>query len=266
MRLSKYTKSGHLVIYASVGALLVTLVRGIEPGKCCRSRTIYDPSTWWLIAMVCLGGIIVVISNHVRSTARGAAIGLVASLQLAGTALVAIRRWRTTAGFGAGPDVNLRDVRVLAVALLGISIVAVIVCGRVLLRLVYRPWRGWGDPLVRLTSAAAVVLIIATPVLMGQGRAYSMSATALTAHALMYSIPWGLALWFSVLLCDDAAVTTAVAVVASALPLLGQFMMIWAYHPTTGFALAVIAAAAIIVPRWLLHIRSQRTIAEAASG
>ena len=239
---------GLLLICAAVGSVGAIAVRGTQPERCCGGRTIYDPATWWLIVLLAAGAIVTRFSKTSVWIGIGTATCLAIGPQLLGTGLVAYRRWYTSGGYGFGQYENLTVLRAFALLLASVGLAATLASLFALHRHAWSP-----SPDVRIKGvslAVAAVMIVTLPYFMGHGRAGSMTVAALGAHALMYGFPWGLSFALSGWLEARAAITLAVVLPVSALPLLGQFLMIWAYHPTTGFGMAGLGGAAIVLSRW----------------
>jgi hypothetical protein len=239
---------GLLLICMAVVAGGSITVRGEGPPACYCSRTIYDPSTVWLIALLSLGAFVVRFSSTALWRSIGAGICVAIGPQLSGTGVVAYRRWVASARNAL--DTNLGEVQFFAILLIVAGLVVTAAAFAAL-------WKyGVGEtprPSVisrRAAFAAAIIIAASLPYWMGHGRAGAMTPAALAGHALMYSLPWGFALALTAWLNQAPALAIAVTLPVSAIPLVGQFLMIWAFHPTTAFGMAGLGGAAVVWSRW----------------
>ena len=243
-------RTGFVLICATIVAAGVISVRGSNADDCCGSRTIYDLGTWWLIVLAGSAALLVRVARRPRVLSVGGAIALCIGPQIVGAGLVAHRRWFTSAGFYNGPDRNIVEIRQLALLLALVGVVTTIAGSRVLWTHGRRLAQEISPNARRVAFIAAGGIALTLPYWIGHGRPGSMTTTALGAHALMYSLPWGLALAATTWLHDWPARIVGIVIPMSALPFLGEQLMIWAYHPTTGFGVACIGGAAIVLTRW----------------
>jgi hypothetical protein len=253
---------GFLLLCTTAVATVAISVRGTYQPGCCSGRTIYDLSTWWLVVLLGVAALLVRFSTVTYRIQIGAGIGVTIGPQLAGTGVVAFRRWYTSSGFFQGPDRNIFEVRTLALMLCLTGLAAT---GASLLTLCKH---GMHEVPRSTNTAKRVALFVGVfvaatlPYWMGHGRAGSMTTTALAAHALMYSLPWGFSFALSAWFNHVPAIAIAIALPISAIPLVGQYLMIWAFHPTTAFGIAVLGGAAIAATRWPRSVAQQPVAAE----
>jgi hypothetical protein len=177
-------------------------------------RRVYGSETWWLLVLLWAGTLAVAAAPVVYRGA-GAALATVSALQLAGTGVVAHRRWFTSGGFG-GHATNETTLRGLAIVLTVVAVAAVAACVAVLVDAgafaVPRRARKV-VPVIVIGVAVAVVV----PLAMGWER--FNRTTQGGAHALMYGVPWGLAICGSAYLRYRERIATVVALALSAISL-----------------------------------------------
>jgi hypothetical protein len=207
-------------------------------------RSVYDLSTVFLLSLLLVGGVSMLFAD--RAARRvGAILGLAAGAQLAGTGVVAFRRWHTSGGFTNAAD-NEGLLRVLAIVLAGAGATAALVSLVVLHREGVFAGVGRRRGLAIAAAVAAVGLAIAVPLAMGHdyGGERLMQGGA---HALMYGLPWAVVLFVGALADRISAIAAALVVIASAFPLLDEVLMIPASRPSAGFVVAAIAASAVAI-------------------
>ncbi len=174
--------------------------------------SVYDWSIWLEVGMLTAAGLVLI---AVKSGRIGAAIvGISSGAQLAGTGIVAHRRWFTSGGFGAHAA-NERVLRAAAVGLAAIGVVVVVMCLYVIWLHRDRSART-GPHLIALTAVLAVGVAVLVPIVMGHE--VSSRRTQMGAHALMYSLPWAFVVLLTAWLDRRAALVTAGAITVSALP------------------------------------------------
>ena len=239
-------KVGSALVALAIVALVITLI----PAD--RQHSIYDPANRFLIMMLGAAGLVLFFDVRQRLASIATAVGFVAATQIAGTGAVAFRRWFIWARRSGAPVYRLHKVQALAALLAILGLIAALLCLR---DLVKRSWRRVGDEEddahrgKGVAIAAAAVIGLTLPYFMGHGRAGAMTVTALGAHFIMYALPWAIAFGLSGWLNKPAALAIATAVPVSAIPLVYEFLMVWAFHPTTGFGMAGLAGAAVFLSR-----------------
>jgi len=244
----------------AVGAAAVPPTGGYSYGF--HDRSVYDVSTVFLLSLLLVGGVTLLFADRAAHRV-GAVLGLAAGGQLAGTGVVAFRRWHTSGGFTSAAS-NEALLRSLSVVLAVAGVTAGLVCVSVLHR--DGAFRGIGRRrgMVIAGSIAAIGIVIAVPLAMGHvyGGERLMQAGA---HALMYGVPWAVVLLVGALADRISAMAAALAVVASAFPLLDEVLMIPASRPSAGFVVAAIAACVVAIAalptphsRARVQTRSQR--------
>lgn len=170
-------------------AIAVVIVRwpiepylsGVPSGGALQDR-VYEAETWWLIALLGLAAVIGLIVERARPACALLCGGF--ALGLAGTGVVAVRRWNTSKGFGTTAG-NLGELRVLAAALALVAGAAAIAC----LFAVLSAHRPVVDAGTASQVVAAVAIVVGVPLAMGW-EFHSTRTTQFGAHALMYAIPW----------------------------------------------------------------------------
>jgi len=180
-----------------------------------RAGTLYPPADWVLLAGMAMCGVALVVAPRLRDRLAdvAAGAGLVAAAQLAGTGVVAFKHWRPYVGMSGHGD-HLTELKVLAVVMacagLGASLAFLwwLVAARCLPVAV--------PGVARVTCAVAgLVVVVGLPVGIAAGRSELMDLTSLGAFALIYSLPWGLAVMLSGWLARPAASGALVAVLVS---------------------------------------------------
>ena len=202
--------------------------------------SVYDWSTWLQVGMLTAAGLVLI---AVKSGRLGAAIvGISSGAQLAGTGIVAHRRWFTSGGFGSHAA-NERVLRAAAVGLAAIGVVVVVMCLYVIWLHRDRSART-GPHLIALTAVLAVGVAVLVPIVMGHE--VSSRRTQMGAHALMYSLPWAFVVLLTAWLDRRAALVAAGAITVSALPLLAGTVMIPSVRPKPAFVIALVAVLALL--------------------
>lgn len=196
---------------------------------------VYGTETWWVLALLAVGAALIVVRPALRGV--GAAIAAVAAVQLVGTGLVAHRRWMTSGGL-LQPAANLGTLRLLASVLSAVASLVVAAAVYVL-----RAERALAPPGRRRFVAPAVIggIAVAALVPLGMGWEPGNGTTQVGAHALMYGIPWGLAIAGSAALRPRPRIAAIAAVLVSALTLLWWKPMIWAEREALGFVVVFVA-------------------------
>lgn len=206
-------------------------------------RSVYDVSTVFLLSLLLVAGVGVMFADRVVRRIM-AVIGFAAATQLVGTGLVAWRRWHTSAGFGT-KALNEELLRFLSLCLAAAGSIGAVACLTAL----------WGDRALRrirpvdalLVVGAIVAAVVAVAVPIAMGHEAGARLTQVGAHALMYGLPWGLALLLGALVDRTSAIAAALVVLISAMALLGDIVMIPAPRADAGFAVAAVAVAVLVV-------------------
>jgi hypothetical protein len=207
-------------------------------------RSLYDWSSWLSIGLLAAAGVAWLCAPSVRFVHRAAAVVAVAAgAQLAGTGVVAWRRWMTSAGW-ASPAGNTTTLRSLAVVLAVAGGVAALAGLSAM----------WRDGTIKrrprrlapvATLAVGAVVAVWLPFTIGYDA--SNRLTQVGAHALMYSLPWALVIVLVGWVDRITAYVGLGVVVLSAVPLLSDTLMVPAPHADRGFTIVLFAAIAALV-------------------
>ncbi len=205
-------------------------------------KSIYDTSIMLPIMVMAMCAVILAIGRSRTSQRTATVAGLAAAAQIAGAGAVAYRRWLTSSGFTTPPD-NLRALRGAAATL---AIGGVICCGAAIVML-WPDWRrrsvGAGRPWTAVVGG--VVVAVAVPLAMGYETG-SGRVTALGAHALMYSLPWGLGVVAGVRSGRSAAAAGSAVVLIAALSVAADpKLMIPAASTLAGCLIALVVVASV---------------------
>jgi hypothetical protein len=210
------TRTGWIVVAAALCAG-VTLVVDRVSSHGAGARSFYPSSSGVLAVAMLVAGVALAVS-----ASRGArpwrsfasAVAAVTAAQLAGMGLVAFKHWKTHAGYGANVG-NVTEQRALA-ALMALTCAAA---------LIVVAWRlvTWGDIPARVAvvprwaaAAGGLSLVLWLPGSIGGSLPDNHDATSLVAYALIYSLPWGVAVALSGWTARPTALTGLLAVSASA--------------------------------------------------
>lgn len=191
-------------------------------------RRVYGTETWWLLVLV-LAGALAIAFGPALQRAVGAALSAVAALQLAGTGVVAHRRWFTSGGFGSHAA-NETTLRWLAIALTVATLAIVVSCVSVL----------FDDGAVVSARARRSIPVIvaggATAILVPLAMGWEPGArtTQAGAHALMYGLPWGIAIACSAFLRYRERLVTVASLAVSSVPVVLWTPMIPGDHIRLG--------------------------------
>jgi hypothetical protein len=162
-------------------------------------QSVYDHAAFALVLALALGGVLMMGSADWQQSAGAAMVG-VAGIGLAGTGVVAHRRWFTSAGWGASAE-NLPELQQLARALTVVGCACTLVAlGSLVV-----------DAYVRLRPLAfvlAAVTAVVVPVAFGHQHTHFVTQGG--AHAAMYGIPWAMAV-FLIVAGDRPAAIAAVS-------------------------------------------------------
>ena len=233
------TVSGHRSRSVAIAAVILAAVVFVVPGA---GFTYFGGWTlpplydWAMLVLIACAGLGLLLGD------AGVGLTAVAGAALAGTGVVATRRWYTSGGFGAGPALNLGLLQVLA-ALLAIAGFVLVASGaRTVRRIRQRTM------VSVVVCASAAVTVFAVPPLFGPD-SYS-TATQLGSYALMYSLPWALAIvlvgWADLRTALGGLVVAAVHIVCLALD---RWPMIPMRHRIPGLAVAVASLAVAALAR-----------------
>lgn len=202
----------------------------------------------WVAALVGAGGLAGVALVLLRRSGPAAAVALVVSVQLAGTAVVAHKHARPASGIGGlfPADVAMIERRAVVVALAAAA--AAVVC---VLRLVPPAEDRVGRRLRVLGTTAGVIVAGLVPVAVAVTDAEMQDATSLGAMGLVYGLPWGVGLVAAGWLPRAQAVAAAGTVVGSALlaltgPVLPDLIQ---GRPEPAFAVALLGALMVLAVR-----------------
>ncbi|MCU1360913.1 MAG: hypothetical protein JWN99_2202 [Ilumatobacteraceae bacterium] len=204
-------------------------------------QSVYDWSTWLQVGMLAVASVVCIAVKPARIGA--AIVGISSGGQLAGTGIVAHRRWFTSGGFGAHAA-NERMLRAAALGLTAVGVAVVSVCLFVIWSQRDRLPRT-GPGLVAVTAVLAAGVAVFVPAVMGYEA--GNRRTEMGAHALMYSLPWAFVVLLTAWLDRRAALVAGGAITVSALPLLAGTVMIPSARPEAAFVVALVAAAALLV-------------------
>ena len=225
--------------------------------------TIYGPAHATLAAALALAGFVLLVARGRGAVAALLSVIGLCAAQLAGTGLVGFRRWPLFWGCCAPEVVTEQDlVRALALVMAVVCAATAVACVVVLVAARHVQWAGF-DLTVVVAFAAALVVAVAGPRLVVGG--WGVDVKGLAAWALMYSLPFAVALGLSGLMQRFAAVVTAGAVAASAvIATFGESF--FELNQPWGDARALVIAAAIVVAAARLRPVPTRTSEEASSS
>jgi hypothetical protein len=240
---------GLIVVVACAANAYVLSVRG-QTGVAGHAGTLYDRSRWFLLALLVVAGIGLLMRRHIVITQAAATLGIISAVQLMTTGIVAAKHWRPLSGMSGYGAANLSTLILLAWVLIVAAGVATVACLAAVrasgVRQDGAPYRyRW------IGLAAGVILAVGLPPILGSGDAHAMGLRSLTAYALLYSLPWGVAIAASGWLNRIGAMTafTTVAVCAAAAG--GSHKVLWVAHPARGFlptiALTIIFAVGMCI-------------------
>lgn len=215
-------------------------------------ETIYP---WWAAALVTAGAVcacaVLLLGRSLPVVVAGAtAVTAVSSAQLAGLGVVAFKHLEPAFGMGGVYAGSLDALRRLAVV---IGIAGVLgALSAVASLIAQRQFRSSVSSTARaMHLVAGVLVILLLPVTISQGDSDMLDATSLGAVALIYSLPWGVAIlaggWSSRAVGLTALVACALSAAISAL----ARSMAYLIHPdpTVVFAVVGLAMAALAVAR-----------------
>ena len=240
---------GRVLLGCGVVALVAVLFPPTNYSYTTTQTSIYDWSSQ--MQAVILVAAATWVWRRLDHRSLAAVMGIVAAAQLAGTGIVAHRRWFTSGGFGSHAS-NEPLLRLLALMMALVGAVAVgLLLGILWVDGALR-FRGW----TRAVAAVAIGVVVAVLVPLQMGYEPFNRTTQLGAHALMHSLPWAFVIALSGWLDWRTALAGLAAVVVCALALLGDVTMIPATHAGNGFVVAALAC--------LVNAVIQRTMTRAA--
>jgi hypothetical protein len=241
---------------AAIAAYVVgTLATGLWGGTGgWTTRSAYDLAAWLFIAVIVAAALAAAAGKH-ADLRRAAA--LVSAAGLAGRAVVAHRRWFTAGGFSSNA-LNLDRLRSLAVMLAIAATCLVVFVVTLMAPSILR-----ARPRLPLTVAGlllAAATACAVPFLMGDEYGES-TTTSIGAHALLYSIPWAIAVGLVFVGSRSAAVGISIVVFVHQLTMVVDGPpVIPMRNPVVGSVVALAAlGAGLIIPE-------RRTMIHAGSG
>jgi hypothetical protein len=205
-----------------------------------RAATVYGVGPVLLaITLVAAGLLLLVVRHRVALTALLGVAGLCAA-QLAGTGLVARRRWPLYWGCCADDAITARElVRWLALGMVVACALAAVVCIVVLVR--GRCLRRPGFDLRSLVAFATALLVA----VLGPYLAETDHGHDLAAWSLMYGVPFAVALALTALVPRAAALVLSASVAGSALAAQAGASFMELRQPWEGALPLVLLAAAV---------------------
>ena len=208
-----------------------------------RSATVYDAQTWWPILVVAAASGVAVAHRYRWFRRWVAGAGMIAGCRLAGTGLVAFRRWYTAGGFTAAPT-NIDTVRALAIGLTAAGLLASAVClGQ--LRAASREFARSPIEARVAVAACAAFVGVGVPIFMGV-RQGGGTLTTIGAHAAMYGLPWAAAVALVARLHRrQAAVLMVFTVIDMAWVQVDRAPMVAAPHHEVGVLLAMVILVSV---------------------
>lgn len=217
--------------------------------------TIYGPGQAALAVAVGMAGIVLLGTR--RPSGVVAVVGLIGlgTAQLAGLGLVAVRRWPLYWGCCAPQNVSETNlVRGLAA---GMALVCGVVAVTCLVILVRRDDLRWDRLGLVVALPVALVVAIAGPLVASSRWGGDDDLSALTAWALMYSLPVAAGLVVSARMPRWAALVMAAGIVGSAaVATLGSFFLEFKLLWGDARALVIVAAVVVAVTRLISFART----------
>ena len=252
------TAAGVVLVAAAVVSAGVLSVEDASSGSGFLSGgTLYPAAAWVFALTLGVAGVALVVG----AGPEVAGVAGVASLQLAGTGLVAVKHWRPYMGM-AGTYEHLAVLQLLAGLLALAGFVAVVVCLAVLVGA--RAFPVPARPLVLWPSVVAGgVFLVAVPVLVGRGDPETTDVSSLGAFALLYGVPWGLSVAATAWMVRHTAVAVLAAVLGSTLVVAVTKPMVDIVFtsPTSVFVSAAAAVVVVLAVRVLSGSERSRLLA-----
>ncbi|MCL8027274.1 hypothetical protein [Nocardioides bruguierae] len=244
---------GAVVVVAGLVAGLVLATDGlgrVGGAWTAGGPTVYGPLQVLLAATTLGAGLVLLMRRGAVVTAAALGVAGLCAAQLAGTGLVATRRWPLYRGCCSTEQITAEPlVTALAALLAVVGGLAAATCLVLLLLLVRSRYATWSQPVaVRATGVAAgVVVLVVGPVLVtGLLTGGSGDRADLLAWTLACSLPIGAALALSSALPRPAAWTVLAVVAAGALAASLGTSFLETRLPWGG-ARALVVAAAVVV-------------------
>jgi hypothetical protein len=208
--------AGFVVLVAGLVCLVtLALSDGFGPRSFPPDGSLYTPQNWLQGAAILVCGVLLVIPGSTVGTRWAASgVSLASSGLLFGSAIVAVKHWRPYGGMAIG-YVRTHEMEVLS----GIAGAAALIAAVASLIALSRS-RAFPVAVSRVGRTFALVggavMIVVIPPLVGMGSSEDMDARSLGAFALIYGLPWGVALALTGFMNPLAAVAIHFTVAASA--------------------------------------------------
>ena len=252
------TAAGVILVAAAVVSAGVLSVEDASSGSGFLSGgTLYPAAAWVFALALGVAGVALVVG----AGPAVAGVGGVASLQLAGTGLVAVKHWRPYMGM-AGTYEHLAVLQLLAGLLALAAFVAVVVCLAVLVGAgafpcLLGPWS------CGRRSSWVASSWRRFPCWWGAADPETMDVSSLGAFALLYGVPWGLSVAASAWMVRRTAVAVLAAVLGSTLLVAATKPMVDIVFtsPTSVFVSAAAAVVVVLAVRVLLGSERSRLLA-----
>lgn len=237
---------GVAVLLAS-GVGVATLLTHARPN----GETAYLPGAWVELVGLALLGLVIITGTDSPTRRTATCVSSVLAAQLAGSAVYAFKRWEPIGGFGGGVA-NIVLVRVFAAAMAVTMLIAGSACLAALVR--------EGAFRIRLLRsirifvvAVGVGLVLGLPWVLGVGGSETTDLTSIGAYALLYSLPWGVAVvgtaWMGK--TQATAVLATVALSAGLLLLPARLNVVDIRNAIAGSLVVLIAAGLVGLVRVL---------------
>ncbi|WP_155370278.1 hypothetical protein [Catellatospora vulcania] len=203
--------------------------------------TLYGAGRWVLLALLAVGGLVLLRGRPVAADVAATA-GLFAAGQLSATGIWAVKHWRPFSGM-VGTGYNILPLLMPLAAVLAVAgAVAAVVCLAVMRRsgVLAAQTHGYQRWVAFATGAAVAVGL---PVAMLGGLS---PITLLGAYALLFGLPWGIALAATGWLRRDAALTAGALVTVSALTAVGWSIGHSTDWPSVSFHFLTVAVVSTV--------------------
>ncbi|GIG04948.1 hypothetical protein [Catellatospora coxensis] len=228
-----------VIALAAAGAAAAVMA---VPGRGGPSNTgtLYTAHHKILVGLLVVCGLLLAAARRERLAGAAAVAGAITGAQLCAIGVWAARHWRPMIGMVGYPEANLGQVQALALVMAASAAVATLACLAVVRRSgVWRP-AVLDGPWRRGLLLAATVAVAVLPALGIVERDFLTMKIA--THALLYSLPWGLAVAACVRLHRSAAVAAALAVAGSALAHTGRTAAFAAKYAEISYQLPALIA------------------------